>query len=333
MDERRRGGSLPQLAGRAMVTDGGMETDLIFHHGVDLPEFAAFVLLTTETGRSLLTNYYDGYAEVAHAAGAGLVLESPTWRANPDWGDRLGYGAADLDRVNREAIALMDSLRARYAPAIDDVVISGMIGPRGDGYRPGSPADPSAMAAYHLPQIESFAAAGADLVTAYTLTDPGEAIGIATAAREVGIPVGISFTVETDGRLPGGMSVEQAVDAVDETCAPDYFLLNCAHPLHVGAGIGGGEGWADRVVGLRCNASTQSHAELDESEVLDEGDLTVFVDAHEELRRRFPRLSVLGGCCGTDRRHVAALWGVGADRQRSTGYTANNSAHRSAARP
>src|SRR5690348_12912024 len=138
-----RGGSvnamdLPQLAGRPMVTDGGMESDLIFHHGVDLPVFAPFPLVDTPAGRSLLTAYYDEYAAIARRAGAGLMLESATWRANPDWGSQLGYSPADLARVNRDAIGMLAGLRDRYGLA--DVVISGMVGPRGDGYRPGEQA-------------------------------------------------------------------------------------------------------------------------------------------------------------------------------------------------
>jgi S-methylmethionine-dependent homocysteine/selenocysteine methylase len=125
---------LPQLHGRPMVTDGGMETDLIFHHGVDLPHFAAFPLLESAGGRALLEDYYNGYAAIARRAGAGLMLEAPTWRANPDWGTRLGYSAADLAGVQMAAITLLARLRERYAAAITDVVLSGEVGPQGDGY-------------------------------------------------------------------------------------------------------------------------------------------------------------------------------------------------------
>ena len=292
---------LPQLHGTKFVTDGGMETDLIFHHGVDLPDFAAFPLLDTADGRGLLARYYDGYATIAQQARAGLMLEAPTWRANPDWGTRLGYRAADLARVNTAAIALLAGLRERYTATLG---IGTVLGP-----------DPHEAADYHGPQLEAFAAAGADLATAYTLTDVPEAIGIVQAARTVGLPIAISFTVETDGRLPSGTTIADALTTVDATAAPDYYLINCAHPAHIRAGLSppGTRGqpgpWIHRIIGIRPNASAKSHAELDGAEYLDEGDIGTLTAAQASLTAALPALTILGGCCGTDHRHVAALWG------------------------
>jgi homocysteine S-methyltransferase len=309
--------ALPQLHGTKFVTDGGMETDLIFHHGVDLPDFAAFPLLDTADGRGLLTRYYDGYATIAQQASAGLMLEAPTWRANPDWGTRLGYSAADLARVNTAAITLLAGLRERYATTlgIGTILISGMIGPRDDGSAAGRP-DPGEAAAYHGPQLEAFAAAGADLATALTLTDVPEAIGIVQAARAAGLPIAISFTVETDGRLPSGPTIADAITTVDSAAAPDYYLINCAHPTHIRAGLtqpgtrGQPGPWIGRIIGIRANASLKSHAELDDAEHLDEGDIGTFAVAQAGLTAALPALTILGGCCGTDQRHVAALWGT-----------------------
>jgi homocysteine S-methyltransferase len=300
---------LPQLNGTKFVTDGGMETDLIFHHGVDLPDFAAFPLLDTAGGRGLLTRYYDGYATIAQQASAGLMLEAPTWRANPDWGARLGYRAADLARVNTAAIALLAGLRERYTATlgIGTVLVSGMVGPRGDGYVAGRP-DPHQAAGYHGPQLEAFAAAGADLATALTLTDVPEAIGIVQAARAVGLPIAISFTVETDGRLPSGPTIADAITTVDAAAAPDYYLINCAHPTHIRTGLTQPGTWIDRIIGIRANASLKSHAELDDAEDLDEGDIGALAEAQAALTAALPALTILGGCCGTDHRHVAALW-------------------------
>jgi len=301
---------LPQLAGRSIVTDGGMETDLIFHHGVDLPHFAAFPLVETAQGRLLLTDYYDRYAAIAGRAGAGLMLESPTWRANPDWGDLLGYSPHALALANASAIALLVGLRERYAATVTDVIVSGMIGPRGDGYRPGHRMEPAAAAMYHRPQVEALAQAGADMVTAYTLTDTGEAIGIVQAARDVGLPVAVSSTVKTDGRLASGATLAQAVVDVDAAAAPEYFLINCAHPTHVEPALTTPGSWRERIVGTRCNASAKSHAELDDATELDDGDPQLLATAHERLTPLLPRLSIVGGCCGTDARHVASLWNV-----------------------
>ncbi|GGC79334.1 homocysteine S-methyltransferase [Tersicoccus solisilvae] len=294
---------------RRYVTDGGMETDLIFHHGVDLPEFAAFPLVEDAPGRELLTAYYLGYADVAGRAGAGLLLESPTWRANPDWGARLGYDAPALDRANRAAIAFLRRLADRLRDRVPAVLVNGMVGPRYDGYHPNAAMSADEATAYHGPQLASFAAAGVDLVTAYTLGSVAEAQGIVEAARDEALPVGISFTVETDGTLPDGTPLGAAVQRLDAVAAPDHYLVNCAHPDHIARGIPADAPWRHRVAGTRVNASRLSHADLDEAEALDDGDPAELAADHRRLAARLPGLRILGGCCGTDVRHVAALWG------------------------
>lgn len=295
------------LSGR-YVSDGGLETDLIFNKGVDLPEFASFPLVEDEEGRDLLRRYYDGYAAIARDAGAGLTLESPTWRANPEWAARVGYDEAALDHVNRAAVGFLDQLRESYSD-LDDVRIIGVVGPRGDGYVAGEKADPDEAADYHRAQVEAFATTGADLVAAYTLTGPEEGIGIARAARQAGIPVLIGFTVETDGRLPDGTRLRDAVALVEAEQAPDGFIVNCAHPIHIAPALEDGE-WLSRIVQVNPNASTLSHAELDAAEELHTGDLALLTSSYDTLRAMLPGLAIVGGCCGTDERHVAALWGV-----------------------
>lgn len=304
--------TLPQLDGTRFVTDGGMETDLIFHHGVDLPEFAAFPLLDDPDGRELLTNYYDGYAAIARHAGVGLMLETPTWRANPDWGARLGYAHDDLARIDADAVGFLQDLRASYAERseVGPILVSGMIGPRGDGYVSEGAVEPAQAADYHLPQLRAFTESGADLATALTLTDVGEATGIVQAAHSVGLPIAIGLTVETDGRLPDGTTIGAAISAVDQVAAPDYFLINCAHPTHVANGLTEPGEWTHRIVGTRVNASPKSHAELDEAEQIDEGDIAQLVVGQAALEHLLPALAIVGGCCGTDHRHVGALWGV-----------------------
>lgn len=286
------------------VTDGGLETDLLFHHGVELPEFAAFPLVEDADGAALLAQYYGQYAAIAAAAGAGLVLETPTWRANPDWAAKVGYDGAALDRVNQAAVALV---RAQ-ASSVPRAQISGVIGPRGDGYLA---ADGSAdeAAEYHAAQVRSFAAAGVDVVHAMTLTGPAEAIGVVRAARDAGLPVGISFTVETDGRLPDGTPLGAAITAVDAAAAPDWYGVNCAHPTHVTPALDGGE-WQQRIQVFRPNASTLTHTELDAMEVLDTGDRPLLQSSTAALLAALPAVTTLGGCCGTDASHVALLWGV-----------------------
>ncbi len=301
------------------VTDGGLETDLIFHHGVDLPEFAAYPLVGSDEGRALLYSYYEEYAAIAMAAGTGLRLEAPTWRANPDWGERLGDDPTSLADANREAVTLLQSYAEAWRDRVPDIVVTGVVGPRGDGYAPGPAVDPDEAADYHAPQLRAFAEAGAVAVCALTLTDTGEAIGVVRAAADAGLPVTVGFTVETDGRLPTGPTLARAIETVDATAAPASFLVNCAHPTHVLPACDEPGDWTARIAGLRCNASTLTHAELDESETLDEGDLELLLASHRELEARLPGLEVVGGCCGTDARHVAALWEVGPVRGQRKG--------------
>lgn len=304
------------------VTDGGLETDVIFHHGVDLPGFAAFPLLDTTEGRALLTDYYSGYAEVAKRAGANLLLETPTWRANPDWVESLGGSRADVRRINLESVVFLAGLaeklvasgllRAATATKGAAFQVRGMIGPKGDGYTPGVQTSADEFATYHSAQTAALSESGAAAVTAYTLTTVAEAVGVVQAARSHRVRVGVSFTVETDGRLPDGTPLAAAVDSLWQQAAPDELLLNCAHPSHMAQALRGDDSWAPRVTGLRVNASRQSHAELDAAVELDEGDLGDLVREHERLAARLPNLDIVGGCCGTDVRHVAALWGVNA---------------------
>ncbi|MFW5471823.1 homocysteine S-methyltransferase family protein [Knoellia sp. CPCC 206450] len=305
--------------GPRWVTDGGLETDLIFHHGVELSHFAAYPLLDSGDGRALLTDYYSGYAEVARRAGAGLLLETPTWRANPDWVAAVGGSPDDVRRVNLESVVLLaalgESLTAAGALTPDGdgpsgFRVCGTVGPRGDGYVPGQETTADEFADYHSAQVSTFAESGASQVTALTLTTVAEAVGVVRAARAHGIGVAVSFTVETDGRLPDGTPLAQAVAELNEQAAPDGLLVNCAHPGHIARALEGDDSWTSSVTGLRVNASRQSHAELDAAEELDEGDIPDLVAEHERLAARLPNLDVVGGCCGTDVRHVAALWGV-----------------------
>jgi S-methylmethionine-dependent homocysteine/selenocysteine methylase len=300
---------LPQLDGGLFLTDGGLETTLIFHEGFDLPCFAAFVLLDSERGRNALRNYFDRYVRMAIAAGAGFVLEAPTWRANPDWGAKVGYGMEALARNNRAAIALLLELRDRYEAAASPMVVSGAIGPRGDGYDPGALMSPDEAADYHGFQIGLFRDAGADLVSAFTMTNINEAQGIALAAKAADMPCVISFTVETDGRLPTGDTLAEAIRCVEAETGngPAYYMINCAHPTHFDHVLAAGEPWIKRLCGLRANSSRSSHAELDNAPELDIGDPLELGEQYAELRRRFPHINVLGGCCGTDHRHVDCI--------------------------
>lgn len=231
------------------LTDGGIETDLIYRRGVALAQFATVPPLRTDAGRVTLRDNWSDYAALAHASGLGLIFAVLHLAGQP------GLGRP-----------------ARLPP----------------------------------PPVEACAAAGAESVTANTMTYVDEPIGIVRAAREVGLPVAISFTIETDGRLPNGVTLADAIAAVDAAAAPDYVGVNCAHPDHLRLALQVPEVWRDRIEGLRGTAS-RSHAELDASTELDDGDPEQsgrdVCDAAAEL----PSVRVLGGCCGTDTRHIAAV--------------------------
>jgi homocysteine S-methyltransferase len=299
---------LPQLKGKMFLTDGGMETTFIFHDGILLPHFAGFVLLESEDGRNRLRAYYRRYLAIARGRDAGFVLEGMTWRANADWGEELGYDASGLADMNRRSIAFLEDLRSEWEQPEQPCVISGSIGPRGDGYKAGLMNSAEAED-YHSAQIETLASTEADLVSAYTLTNVDEAVGIARAARNARMPCMISFTVETDGRLVTGRSLRDAIETVDDQTGgyPAYYMINCAHPTHFEQALEAGENWMRRIAGVRANASTRSHAELDESETLDAGDPDDLAARYLRLTRKFPAMRILGGCCGTDHRHVAAI--------------------------
>lgn len=301
---------LPQLGNSLFLTDGGIETTLIFHDKLDLPHFAAFNLFKSNDGRAALRKYFTSYAALAQRHGVGCILESATWRASADWGDKLGYSAEALRSVNRQAVEMLHEIRKEYENASTKVVISGCIGPRGDGYSPTSLMTANEAQHYHTMQAETFRDADADLVTAITMTYPAEAIGLTRAAMAANMPVVISFTVETDGRLPTGQTLREAIQQVDDATdrTPAYYMINCAHPSHFADALKAGEPWIKRIRGLRANASTKSHAELNDSTELDEGNPAELGVQYRDLCKRLGNLTVLGGCCGTDHRHVEEIY-------------------------
>lgn len=311
--------NLPQLNGKLFLADGGMGTTLIFHAGLDVPHFCAFPLLDDPIGNDVLMSYFRDYAAIAREQETGFVLDSgPTWRASADWGSKLGYSSEDLARINRIAIEAMCEIRDEYESEMSPMVISGCMGPRGDGYEPGDLMTPEAAQRYHATQIETFADTAADQITAMTMTYSEEAAGLARAAQSVEMPAVISFTVETDGRLPTGQNLGDAISYVDDMTggAPAYYMINCAHPTHFMNILEQDSNWIDRIRGIRLNASCLSHTELNEATELDDGDVSELGVQVGTICRDFPHINVVGGCCGTDHRHIREI-GINARRARS----------------
>jgi homocysteine S-methyltransferase len=304
-------GALPQLDGSVLATDGGMETWLLFDEGFELPCFASFPLLDTERGRAALARYYEPYLDVARRHGIGFVIEAATWRASPNWGTQLGYPPEALADVNRRAVGFVAEIRERERAPQRPMPISAPIGPESDAYSPEQRLTRSAAERYHGWQARVLAGTEADLVTGLTLTYVDEAVGIARASAEAGIPAAISFTVETDGRLPSGQPLDEAIEETDDGAEGTvaYYMVNCAHPTHFLDVLGNSGPW-ERLLGIRTNASRKSHAELDESTGLDAGDPDELAEGYLAIRERLPHLTVLGGCCGTDHRHVATVVGA-----------------------
>lgn len=299
---------LPQSDGALLLTDSGLETTLIFHEGLDLPCFAAYPLLGTAEGRAVLAKYYRRHLAIAADFATGFLLEAPTWRASRDWGHQLGHEPAPLARFNREAIAFLADLRGE-ARTDRPIVISGNIGPRGDGYQPDRAMTAAEAEAYHGEQIGWLTETDADMVSAFTLSTVNEGVGVIRAASTRGMPSVVSYTVETDGTLPDGTALSDAIRRTDAQTggAAAYFMVNCAHPDHFRHALAGGNGWLKRIGGIRANASRQSHAELDAADTLDDGNPSELGRAYADLGQLLPNLSVLGGCCGTDHRHVEAM--------------------------
>jgi len=313
-----RSAMLGQLGGRTFISEAGFETDLIFHHGIDLPHFATFPLLESASHRETIRTYFDSVIDLARRDGTGVVIETATWRASSDWGALLGYDADALDRVNRDAVNLFIELRAANPDV--PVVISGNVGPRGDGYAVADEMSSTDAAAYHQPQVRSLARAGADLVSAFTLNYAQEATGIVLAGVREQVPVVISFTLETDGRLPSGQTLASAIEEVDAAtnAAAAYFMVNCAHPTHFTRVLDSPGPW-DRLQGIRANASPMSHEELDNATELDRGDPATLVAGYLSIAERLPHLAVVGGCCGTDLEHLDRISSAFAGRP-ATGH-------------
>ena len=301
--------NLPQLSGDIFLTDGGLETNLVFNNGFDLPYFAAFNLLNESRAQEVFQKWFHTHCQIAKLHRVGFILDAQTWRASMDWAKKLGYSKEGLVEIIHKSVEMFSSFRHEYEDEGTRIVFSGCVGPRGDGYAPEELMSVAEAEDYHSLQIETLSKTDADMISALTLNYIEEAIGIARAAKSFDIPAAISFTLETDGKLPSGHALKDAIEQVENETnqAPAYYMINCAHPTHFEDIVSTGEPWLQKIRGLRANSSTLSHAELDKAEELDDGNPKELGEQYRELRKKLPSLNILGGCCGTDYRHIEAI--------------------------
>jgi S-methylmethionine-dependent homocysteine/selenocysteine methylase len=300
--------SLPQLSGETFLCDAGVETDLIFNHGIEIREFAAHTLLPIPQCRAALSRYFEGFLSLANRQNTGFILDTVTWKAHRHWAEKLGATDDELKAANEDSVRFIAELRARYSGNAKPIVLNAVIGPRGDAYKPEAIVSMDSAEQYYAQQLEWLAETEIDMVSALTFNQAGEAAGLAKAARKVGLPAVISFTVETNGALPDGQSLRDAISEVDAATSqyPTYYMINCAHPDHFGDTLLDAP-WAQRIRGIRANASRRSHAELDAASELDAGDPHELAQQYRVLSDRMPWLNVFGGCCGSDLRHVTEI--------------------------
>ena len=300
---------LPQISGDLFLRDGGLETTLLFKKGFALPAFASFNLIKDEDGRKAISDNCRSFAAVARDYSMGLILGTPTWRASRVWGEKLGYTDKTLAEAIYQSVDLIKKIRDDYEDATTPIVIEGTMGSRADGYNPEEFMSAEQAQEYHSTQIGTFVDTDVDIVTAFTLTYVDEAVGIVNAAKYAKIPVAISFTLETDGRLPTGTSLVDAIEQVDTATGggPDYYMINCVHPIHFRDVLASGEPQLKRIRGLMANASSKSHQELNESTELDEGNPVELAEQLLNIKKGVPWVNILAGCCGTDTRLAKAV--------------------------
>jgi homocysteine S-methyltransferase len=288
---------------KTFLVYAGTGTDLIFNHGLELPGFASFPLLEQPDTRAILAGQMQALVDLASEMNVGCILDAPTWMANADRAAPFGYDAERLVEVNKDAVSLVEDVRR--AAAREDVLVSACIGPRFDPYADIPPISVEDARQYHAAQMHSLKDTTVDVVTAYTFNRPSEAAGCILAARDAGLPIIMSLVVETDGCLADGTKLVDAIDQIDgeSHMAAMFFMVNCAHPTHFAGALGN----HPRLRGLVANASSCSHAELDEADELDEGDPVELGKQIAKIARSNPSVQVFGGCCGTDMRHLKLI--------------------------
>ncbi|WP_135504117.1 homocysteine S-methyltransferase family protein [Roseovarius aestuariivivens] len=299
----------PRLENKFYLTEGGTETDVLYNYGFELPEFAMFPLLDDPEADKVIRDLYRRYFDVAEKHQTGMLVLGHDYRASPDWGAKLGYTPEGLAEMERRTIGFLEDLRREYEGRVSDVYIAGCVGPRGDAYGTGGGITESEAEDYHAVQLSTLKSTSADMAISLTLNNIPEAIGIVRAAAAIGIPIGISLTLTTEGRLRSGPSLREAIEEIDEKTngAAAWFGTNCAHPLEFATALADDGPWLDRLRYIRPNAVQMDQIALCKLGHLEDGDPVELGRQMGDVARRFPRADILGGCCGTDERHLGEI--------------------------
>ncbi len=299
-------GFAPQRDGVFYLTEGGQETEIQYRHGHELPEFAMYPLLDNAQATSDLTAMYSRVLDVAAEHGFAAMITGLDYRGSPDWGEKLGYSRAGLADALDQSIAFLRSVARPYQGQIADILIGGQVGPRGDAYSLNRTITAEDAEDYHSFQLGVLKRAGVDFVWAATFNNVPEAVGVARAAARIGLPLTISFTLDSNHRLKSGPSLREAIERVDRDAGdarPDFYGINCSHPIEFEPALEPGD-WIKRVRSLRPNASAKDKIELCQSGHLEEGDAVDLGHRIGALARRYPHIDVFGGCCGTWAPHL-----------------------------
>lgn len=299
----------PRLEGKFYLTEGGTETEVLYKWGFELPEFAMFPLLDDPKADDVIRNMFRRYLDVAAEQNTGVLLNGHDYRASPDWGAKLGYSDEGLREMQRRTIQFLDEMRAEYADRVSDVYIAACIGPRGDAYGTGGEITADEAEDYHSVQMQNLDGTAADMAVAATFNNVPEAIGVIRAASGVGMPIGVSLTLTPEGRLRSGPTLREAIETVDEATASAaaWFGTNCAHPIEFEDALTDEGPWLDRLRYIRPNAAKMDKIALCSLGHLEDGDPVELGEQMGEIARRLPRADIIGGCCGTDERHLSEI--------------------------
>jgi homocysteine S-methyltransferase len=298
----------PQSDDLIYLTEGGFETELMYLHGFELPCFAAFHLLDSTKGYQAVRDLYARVCDVAAAESTGLLLGWLNYRASPDWGAKLGLSPEALRAATLRSIAMLADLRKSYAGQVPHFAISDAIGPRGDAYGTGGAITEAEAEDYHSVQLETLKHSDVDVIWAATQNNVPEVIGMARAARALGLEIAVAWSLNAESRLSSGPTLAEAITRTDAAVpgVVAWHSLTCSHPLEFTPALTPGP-WTDRLRCIRPNAAAMDKIALCKLGHLEDGDPVELGRQMGDVARRYPAMDIWGGCCGTDHRHLSEI--------------------------